>query len=115
LHVISRKKLREFWAEHPDAEMPLSAWFKAASHAEWRNFSDVRNYHRAADYVEGFTVFDIGGNKYRLITEIFFDSQVILVRYVLPHADYDKGLWKKRPGKSSTSNGRKLRQPKEER
>ena len=97
MHVISRKKLREFWTVHHDAEKPLAEWFKAASKAEWRKFSDVRAYYAQADLVNDFIVFNIGGNKYRLIIDIDYDDQVILVRHVLTHKEYDKGNGKDRP------------------
>jgi mRNA interferase HigB len=111
VHVISRKRLREFWVRHPDAEGPLSAWFKVASRAQWRKFADVRSYHSAADLVDGLVVFNIGGNKYRLITEIYYRDQVILVRHVLTHKDYDKGHWRVRPTKPTTTNGATARPP----
>src|SRR5438067_1064379 len=106
MHVISRKRLREFWAEHPDAEGPLSEWFRVASRAEWRKFAEVRAYHPAADLVEGFVVFNIAGNKYRLIIDIYYEDQVILVRRVLTHKDYDKGHWKVRPVNPDAPKGK---------
>ena len=99
MHVISRRKLREFWAEHPDAEGPLSDWYKNAKRATWENFSAVRAVYGSADWVNKFVVFNIGCNKYRLIVDIIFDEQVILVRHVLTHKDYDQGLWKTPPGR----------------
>ncbi len=111
MHVISRKRLREFWTEHPDAEGPLSEWFKVASRAQWERFADVRSYHSAADLVDDFVVFNIGGNKYRLITEIYYRDQVILVRHVLTHKDYDQGKWKVRPAKSDVPNGKTPKGP----
>jgi mRNA interferase HigB len=94
MHVISRKRLREFWDQYDDAKEPLARWFKLAENAEWTNFSDLRADFPSADLVEQFTVVNIGWNKYRLVLEIFFRDQVVLVRHVLPHADYDKGKWK---------------------
>jgi mRNA interferase HigB len=94
MHVISRKRLREFWDQYDDAKERLARWFKLAENAEWTNFSDLRADFPSADLVEQFTVVKIGGNKYRLVLEIFFRDQVVLVRHVLTHADYDKGKWK---------------------
>jgi mRNA interferase HigB len=94
LHVISRKALREFWARHPDAEQALPEWFKVATKATWRDLTEVRKMYRSADAVERWTVFNIRGNRYRLITEIDYVRQVTLVRHVLTHAEYDRNNWK---------------------
>ncbi len=94
MHVISLKKLRTFWAEQPDAERPLRTWFKVVSRAAWANFSAVRAVYPQADQVGKFTVFDIGGNKYRLIAVIHYNRGKIFVRHVLTHREYDKGKWK---------------------
>jgi mRNA interferase HigB len=94
VRVISRRKLREFWERHADARAPLDAWHKRSEKADWRKFADLKADYATADLVDRFVVINIGGNKYRLILEIFFESGVILVRDVLTHADYDKGTWK---------------------
>ena len=94
MHVISRKKLREFWDEHPKARLPLEAWYQVAKHAEWTNFAEVRQSFNATDQVGRFTVFDIGGNKYRLIAVIHFNRGKLFVRHVLTHKEYDDGKWK---------------------
>lgn len=94
MHVISEKALREFWANHPDAEIPLQAWHRVAEHAEWEKFADVRAVYPSADQVGKFTVFNIGGNKYRLIAAIHFNRGKLYVRHVLTHEEYDRGDWK---------------------
>jgi mRNA interferase HigB len=94
MHVISRRKLREFWEEHPDAETPLSAWYKTAKKAQWQKFADVRAEYPSADQVGKCIVFNIGGNKYRLIVIISPNWRKVYVRFVLTHKDYDQGGWK---------------------
>jgi mRNA interferase HigB len=94
MHVISRKRLREFWEEYDDAKEPLTRWFKLAEKAAWTNFSELRADNPSADLVEHFTVINIGGNKYRLILEVLFQGQVVLIRRILTHTEYDKGKWK---------------------
>jgi mRNA interferase HigB len=94
MHIISAKALREFWAVHPDAEPSLRAWLKVVEGADWGQFADVRATLRTADQVGKFTVFDIGGNKYRLIAVIHYNRGKLYVRHVLTHADYDRGAWK---------------------
>lgn len=99
MRVISLKPLREFWQLHPDAEEPLRLWYKMATSAEWSSLSDFRQTYPHADGVrvkesDALTVFNIGGNKYRLIARIRYDHQLVNVRHVLTHRDYDKGGWK---------------------
>ncbi len=99
MRVISRRILREFWARHPDAEGPLRQWFAVASAAEWVSLADVRTTYRHADAVvtasgERLTVFNVGGNKYRLVVRIRYDYRLVNVRRILTHAEYDRGRWK---------------------
>jgi len=99
MRVISLKRLREFWERHADAEGPLRAWYKTVLGAEWQSLQDARATYPQADGVktesgETLTVFNIGGNKYRLIARIRYDYQLVNVRAVLTHAEYDKGKWK---------------------
>lgn len=94
MHVISRKKLREFWANHPDAEAPLTAWYKIARKARWRRFADIRAVLPGADQVGKCVVFNIGGNKYRLIAIISRRWRKLYVRFVLTHREYDRENWK---------------------
>lgn len=95
MHVISQKTLRAFWTKHPPAKSPLQAWFTRTKKAEWDSFEDVKADFGSADQVGRLTVFDIGGNKYRLIAHIHFNRGKIYVRHVLTHPEYDKGTWKK--------------------
>jgi mRNA interferase HigB len=94
VHVISKRKLREFWTIYPDAEEPLRAWFQAARREDWKNFADVRARFPNSDRVGKLTVFNIAGNKYRLIAAIHHNRGKVYVRHVLTHAEYDRGEWK---------------------
>ena len=94
MHVISKKKLREFWQEHPRAQAPLEQWYQVVRNAVWESFADVRQTFNSADQVDRFTVFNIGGNKYRLIAVIHFNRGKLYVRHVLTHTEYDEGKWK---------------------
>ncbi len=94
MHIISRKKLREFAAKYPEAEAPLESWYRTAKKATWKSIAEVRVNYPHADAVGSCTVFNIGGNKYRLISKIYYDDQVILLRHILTHAEYDMGRWK---------------------
>jgi mRNA interferase HigB len=92
--VISRKRLLEAVEEHADLGAPLDAWYRIAKKAQWKNLMEVRRELPTADAVQRFTVFNIKGNAYRLITEINYRTGRIFLRRVLTHAEYDKGAWK---------------------
>lgn len=94
MHVISRKKLKQAVARHGELEGPLDAWFRIAKKSAWRSIADVRETLASTDAVNKWTVFNIKGNRYRLITEINYSSGRIFVRHVLTHAEYDRGGWK---------------------
>jgi mRNA interferase HigB len=99
MRVISLKGLREFWEIHADAEDPLRNWYRVAVHADWRSLQDVRLAYPHADGVRHpgagtLTVFNIGGNKYRLITRIRYDYGLINVRAIMTHEEYDTKRWK---------------------
>ena len=94
VHVISRKKLTEAAATHADLASPLDTWFRAAKRAQWRSLTDVRKTYPRADAVEGYTVFNIKGNAYRLIVTINYQTGRIFIRHVLTHEAYTRGRWK---------------------
>ena len=94
MHVISRKKLKDAAARHGDLEGPLDASFRITKKALWRNLAEVRKTFSTADTVNNWTVFNIKGNQYRLITEINYSFGRIYIRHVLTHAEYDRGGWK---------------------
>lgn len=101
MRVISKRRLREFWERHPDAEEPLSAWWRIAGDrdTQWRHIHDVKAMLTGVD---GFNldcgvpvvVFNIGGNKYRLVARVNYDYQRVYVKAVLTHKKYDVGHWK---------------------
>lgn len=94
MHVISRKALRIFWQRHPDAKAPLLRWYQVMSRTIFSSFAQLRTSFPTADKVGRFIVFDIGGNKYRLIACVHFNRGKVYVRHVLTHGDYDAGAWK---------------------
>ena len=99
MHVISLKKLRDFWTQsgNGDAEDALRKWHRIARHANWSSIAEVRRTYSAADPVERFVVFNICGNKVRLIVLIDFEKQKLFIRHVLGHEEYDRGSWKNDP------------------
>ena len=93
MHVITKRTLREFWEKYPDAETPLLNWYKVADKADWTNLVDVRKDFPHADLAGVCTIFNIGGNKYRLITKVYYPSKKVLIRFVLTHAEYNKKIY----------------------
>jgi mRNA interferase HigB len=95
LHVISYKAIREYKAARPEAESALDNWYRVASRCKWKTFADVRRVFASADWVSPYVVFNIAGNKYRLIAEINFRSETLFIRYILTHQEYTAEKWKK--------------------
>ena len=94
MHVITRSRLVEFWDKHSTAKNSLLLWYNLTVGANWQNFVELRELFPSADLVGNFTVFNIGGNKYRLIVFIDYTYQKVFIRHVLTHAEYDKDDWK---------------------
>ena len=94
VRLISQRPLKQFWQVHPDSESSLRHWITVLKAAKWRHFADVKKVFGSADQVGKYTVFNIGGNKYRLITVIHYNVQKVFVRAILTHADYDRDNWK---------------------
>ena len=93
VRIIARRTLREFWDQrsHRDAEQPLRAWFAEARRAAWRTPADIKAAYRNASFVgNDRVVFNFGGNKYRLVVAVKYSAQLVFVRFVGTHADYDK-------------------------
>jgi mRNA interferase HigB len=95
MHVISRKKLRQAALRHPELEAALDVWFRIARKAVWQSLADIRKTFVAADAVEKWTVFNVKGNKYRLIAEVNYRFRRVYIRHVLTHAEYDQEKWKR--------------------
>lgn len=94
MHIITKKRLQEFWGKHSDSENALKTWYKITKKANWENLADVREDFSHADLAGVCTIFNIGGNKYRLITKIHYPNKKVLIRFVLTHAEYNKKVYK---------------------
>ncbi len=95
MHVISYKAIREYKAARPEAGSALDNWFRVARSCKWASFAEVRQVFGSADWVSPYVVFNIGGNRYRLIAEINFRSQTLFIRHILTHQEYAEGNWKR--------------------
>ncbi len=99
MHVISQKALWKFAKEHADAATSLRAWFKLARHGRFNNLAELKRTFAGVDVVpvkgHDLYVFNIGGNKYRLVTAIHFNAARLFVRHILTHSEYDTDRWKR--------------------
>jgi mRNA interferase HigB len=93
MRIISRKALRQFWQkrDYADAEQPLRAWFREASRADWSSPSAIKAMYRSASLVRNNrVVFNIAGNKYRLVVKVNFPYRVMYIRFIGTHRQYDQ-------------------------
>jgi mRNA interferase HigB len=95
LRIISRKKLLVAAKGQGNLAGPLDVWYRIAKRADWTSLKDVRRDFPSADAVGKYTVFNIKGNEYRLISLMFYRSKKLFIRDVITRAEYDKGRWKK--------------------
>lgn len=94
MHIITRKRLNEFAEKYPETQSALSQWYQSMKRENFESITDIRRVFPTADKVGKLTVFNIGGNKVRLITAIHYNRQKVYIRAVLTHKEYDKGNWK---------------------
>ena len=94
MHVISYKRIRQFSTVHRDSEAPLRAWYSIVKKAKWQNLAELKQVYPSADLVDRHIVFNIKGNKYRLIARVVFRSQTVFVLAIMTHKEYDLEQWK---------------------
>jgi mRNA interferase HigB len=94
MRIIKRGALEQFWQKHPEARASLESWYAVVRRANWKTPAELRQVYHNADLVGLRTVFNIAGNKYRLIARVNYLTQRVFVLYLLTHAEYDKGAWK---------------------
>lgn len=91
MRVISKKILREFWEKHNDCEQQLKSWYRETENATWQNINELKSDYPSASVLKNNRIcFGIKGNKYRLIVRINYDYQMVWIRFVGTHGDYDK-------------------------
>lgn len=91
MRVIAKKILKEFWEKHSDCEQQLKSWYQETTNAEWKNPKDIKlEYPSASILNDNRIVFNIKGNNYRLVVKINFDYQVIWIRFIGTHSQYDR-------------------------
>jgi mRNA interferase HigB len=91
VRVISPKALRDFWRRHPDAETPLRTWLSVNGAAAWSGPAEIKAAYASASFLGGDrVVFNIGGNKYRLVVQFNFRKRIAYIRFIGTHRDYDR-------------------------
>jgi len=91
VRIISRKTLRLFWEDHPDARQALQAWYADVKHAHWKSPIDIKQAYRNASLIaNNRVVFNIRGNKYRVIVAVQYKLKIVFIRFVGTHQAYDQ-------------------------
>ena len=91
MRVIAKTALVAFWNQHPEAQCSLLAWYKVAEKLVAKDYVELKQTFGAADYVpKKFTVFDVAGNNYRVVTVIHYNTQIMFIRHVFTHSEYNK-------------------------
>jgi mRNA interferase HigB len=91
MRIIARRTLRTFREHHPDSEQPLKSWFAEAEAAEWKTPQAVKRRYRSASFVaDNRIIFNIGGNKYRLVVHVNYDFRIVYIKFVGTHREYDR-------------------------
>ena len=91
MRVIAKKTLIDFWKDNKDAEQPLRAWYHEAKMAIWTKPSDIKELYKHASILKNSrVVFNIAGNKYRLVTMIKYKPPIVYIQFIDTHKEYDK-------------------------
>ena len=98
MRIITERKLRKFWQDETGAEAgrrekAMREWTNIARRADWANFSRLKQTFNSADAYKDCVIFDIGGNKYRIIGKVGYQKHLVFIRFVLTHSEYDEKKW----------------------
>jgi mRNA interferase HigB len=95
MELIDYELVEKFSKKHARSRSSLNIWLETTIEARWKNFDDVKKTFRTADLYGDCVLFNIGGNKCRLIAKIEYEDEQVSINEVMTHAEYDKGKWKK--------------------
>lgn len=95
MEIFGQEKLTDFAREHKQAEAPLNRWLFHTREAQWNNFNELKETFGTADYYRGAVIFNIGGNKFRLVATVVYERQRVYIDQVLTHQEYDENNWKR--------------------
>jgi len=94
MHIITKRRITEAKELYPECESALDGWLKVIKNNAFGNFAELKATFNSIDKVDDLIVFNIGGNKLRLIASIYFNRQKLYIRHILTHNEYDKDKWK---------------------
>ena len=94
MHIITRKRLNEFADKNPELKNALAQWYRLMKQNNFNSFAELRSTFSSADQVGKLTVFNIGGNKVRLIAAVHYNRKKVYIRAILTHKEYDEDKWK---------------------
>lgn len=95
MRIVGRDTIQAFMEKYPDSRSSLKSWAQAMEANPFKHFNELKQTLGSADYVRPYTVFNISGNKYRLIALVDYQMSTVLVQQILAHSEYDKGKWRK--------------------
>lgn len=92
MRIIAKKALKDFWAKHDQAEKPLTTWYTTVKDADWSGPADIKSaFGNTVDFVgDNRVIFDVGGNKYRLVVHVAYKFHLVLIKFVGTHKEYDR-------------------------
>ena len=91
MRIFSRKALRDFIRKHANASPSVESWYREAKHGGWKSFAEIREHFRSADSIQGNrVVFNLSGNRYRLIVKVAYKTQTLYIKFIGTHSEYDK-------------------------
>jgi mRNA interferase HigB len=94
MHIITKRRITEAKILYPQCTSALAGWLKVVEENEFKNFAELKTVFNSVDKVGDLFVFDIGGNKLRLVASIHFNRKKLYIRHILTHQEYDKNNWK---------------------
>jgi mRNA interferase HigB len=94
MHIITKRRITEVKALYPQCASALASWLRIVEENEFKSFAKLKVVFNSIDKVDDLFVFNIGGNKLRLIASIHFNRKKLYIRHILTHQEYDKNKWK---------------------
>lgn len=93
MRIVTTRKSKEFWTENKAAETVLCEWIKTVYLADWKTSADVKKTYNSTNIYKNCTIFDVGGNRYRIIAKVEYQIHIVFIRFVMTHSEYDEKKW----------------------
>lgn len=95
MRIITRKRITEFSDKHPNVKSALESWYFIMNKTDYNSLNELKRTFPSVDRIQNLFVFNIGGNKARLVAAVHFNTKMVFIRQILTHSEYDKEKWKK--------------------